>query len=130
MTKQYRALIAAPPGLMRRSLRAVLATFPTVELIGEADGCLSAQRMTETEKPDIILIATGLPEREVAMLLQGFQEEGRFKPHTIVFVNTNHQKKWAREAGADAVLLQSASTHLLANILAQFQTIQPPLTQS
>jgi hypothetical protein len=37
MTKQYRALIAAPPGLMRRALRAVLATFPIVELIGEAD---------------------------------------------------------------------------------------------
>ena len=123
MTNPCRMLIAAPPGLMRRSLRAVLATFPTVELIGEADGCLSAKFMSETLKPDILLIAAGLPEKEVTMLLQEIQREEQHKPYSIVLVNTNNQKQAARAAGADAVLWQSGSTQELEDILQQFRTI-------
>jgi AmiR/NasT family two-component response regulator len=99
-------------------------------LIGEADGCLTAQQMTQTLKPDILLIAAGLPEREVVMLLEGFQDKDQYRPKTIVFVNTSQQKMQATAAGADAVLLQSAPTHQLANILTHFQTTPSPLTQS
>ena len=121
MPNPYRALIAAPPGLMRRSLRAVLATFPTITLIGEADGCLSAQTMSQTLKPDIILIAAGLPEKEVTMLLQGFHQYGRYKPYTIVFANTASQKQKAVLAGADAVLWRFDSTLQLTDALNRFQ---------
>ena len=127
MTHRYRTLIAAPPGLMRRSLRAVLATFPVIELVGEADGCLSAQLMSQTLRPDIVLVAAGLPNKEVAMLLQGFREEGQYKPYTILFVNTGQEKCWARSAGADAVLLQSDPTHQLADVLNQFQSLHTAL---
>jgi CheY-like chemotaxis protein len=90
-------------------------------LIGEADGCLSAQTMSQTLKPDIILIAAGLPEKEVTMLLQGFHQYGRYKPYTIVFANTASQKRKAISAGADAVLWRSDSTLQLTDALNRFQ---------
>ena len=122
MSQSYRSLIAAPPGVMRRSLLAVLTTIPDIELIGEADGCLSAQAMSQSLKPDILLIAAGLPEKEVTMLLQGFYNNGHHKPYTIVFVNTGRQKRQALSAGAGAVLWQSDSTRHLADALNHFQT--------
>ena len=124
MTQHFRALIAAPPGLIRRSLRAVLATLPNIDLIGEADGCLSAQQMSQALRPDIVLLAAGLPEKEVTMLLKGFQEAGQCKPRTIVFVITCSQRRKARAAGADAVLWQSDTTRQLEDTLAQFQKLQ------
>ena len=127
MSQPYRVMIAAPPGLIRRSLRTVLDTFSDIELIGDADGCLSAQSISQELKPDILVIAAGLPENEVTMLLQGFQNDGRYRPYTIVFVNTANQKRQMRQAGADAVLWQFDSTNQLANILKQFQTTYSPL---
>lgn len=128
MPQPYRALIAAPPGLVRQSLRAVLTTLAEVELIGEADGCLSAQAISQELKPDILLVVAGLPGNEVAMLLQGFQNDGWHRPYTIVFVNTASQKQQMLLAGADAVLWQFDSTKQLANTLNQFQTTGSPLT--
>ena len=122
MLQSYQALIAAPPGVMRRSLRAVLSTIPDIVLIGEADGCLSAQDMSQTLKPDILLISADLPKNEVEMLLQGFHKNGRYKPYSIVFTNTSFQKRQALLAGADAVLWQSDSTHQLADALSRVQT--------
>ena len=124
MPQSYRALIAAPPGLMRRSLWAVLTTFSEIVLIGDADDCLSAQQMSQALKPDILLISADLPENEVEMLLRGFDEAGRYKPYTIVFVNISGQRYRALAAGASSVLWQSDSTRQLAMILKQFQMIQ------
>ena len=124
MTTPYRMLIVAHPGLMRRSLRAVLATFPTIELIGEADGCLSAKLMSETLKPDILLIAAGLPEKEIVMLLQEIQKKDQHKPYVIALVNTSGQRQAVRAARANAVLWQSDSTRQLADALKRFQVTQ------
>jgi len=49
MLQSYRALMASPPGLMRRSLRAVVATFPDIVLIGEADGCVPCKNLDGTD---------------------------------------------------------------------------------
>ncbi len=130
MIHSYRAMIAAPPGLLRRSLRAVLAAFPHIELIGEADGCLSAQTTSQTLKPDILFISAALPENEVKALLQGFRDKDRYKPYTIVFVNTSSQKRQAVAAGADAVLWQFDTTQQLTHILNQFQASQTPSQSS
>jgi DNA-binding NarL/FixJ family response regulator len=128
MSQLDRAMIAAPPGLIRQSLRTVLDTFYRIELIGEADGCLSAQLMSQELKPDILLVAAGLPENEVTMLLQGFQNDGWHRPYTVVFVNTASQKQRMLLAGADAVLWQFDSTKQVANTLNQFQTTDSPLS--
>ena len=126
MPHPCRALIAAPPGLMRRSLWAVLSTFPYIQLIGEAGGCLSAQSMSQELKPDIMLISAELPADDVSILLRNFAREDHHKPYTIVFVSTSEQKRRALEAGADAALWQSGSTRRLEEILKQFQAAEAP----
>jgi chemotaxis response regulator CheB len=100
----------------------VLTTFPDIELIGEADGCLSAQSISQEMKPDILLMSAELPENEVVMLLQGSVKNSHYKPYTIVLVNTARQKQRMLSAGADAVLWQFDSTKQLADTLKQLQT--------
>ncbi len=122
MPQRFRALIAAPPGLMRRSLRAVLATFPEIDLIGEADGCLSALTMSQTLQPDILLLSADLPENEVTALLQKVGAFEGYRPRTVAFVNTLGQKRQILNAGAEAVLWQSDTTRKLSRILQRFQS--------
>jgi DNA-binding NarL/FixJ family response regulator len=109
---------------MRRSLWAVLASFPDITLVGEADGYITAQAMSQSLKPDILIISADLPENEVTLLLRGFLEKNGPRPYSVVFVNTNRQRQQVLAAGADAVLWHTDSTRQLAETLRQFQVTQ------
>lgn len=104
---------------MGESLRAMLASFPRIEIVGSAAGCLSASNMARDLAPDLVVIDANLPEPEALTLLEELNN-GSSSPHAVIFINTTNQKKRALAAGADAALWRSDPSQLLVETLSQF----------
>ena len=81
MKQNLRALIVDDERLARNKLRAMLAEFPNVEIIGEADGVGSAIERIEESKPDVVFLDIQMPGASGFDLLEKI--EGDFK---IIFV--------------------------------------------
>ena len=61
MTERVQVLIADDHPIFRDGLRALLATDPDIELIGEAADGTDVQRMVEDLQPDIVLMDLHMP---------------------------------------------------------------------
>ena len=116
---QLRTLVVSAPGIMGESLRAMLASFPRIAIIGSAAGCLSARNMARDLAPDLVVIDANLPEPEALTLLQELNN-GASSPSAVIFITTTSQKRRALAAGADAALWRSDSNQLLADTLMRF----------
>lgn len=62
MTDHVRVLIADDHPIFRDGLRALLATDPTIRLVGEAADGTDAQRKVDALQPDIVLMDLHMPE--------------------------------------------------------------------
>ena len=117
--RPLRTLIVSAPGIMRDSLRALLASFPQIKIIGTADGCLTAHNMVKALSPDLVVVDANHPESEVVNLLQSL-DASQCAPRSIIFANTPGQKEKLKKAGAGAVFLRSASLKPLTETLSRF----------
>ncbi len=122
---QLRTLVVSAPGIMGESLRAMLASFPRITIVGSAAGCLSARNMARDLAPDLVVIDANLPEPEVLTLLEELNN-GPSSPRAVIFINTTSQKKRALAAGADAALWRSDPSQLLVDTLFQFHAERQP----
>ena len=113
MAQPIRVLIADDSAHARAGLRALLATWPEVEVIGEAATGQEAVVLVAERQPDVVLMDLQMP------VMDGLQATRLIKkewPAVTVVVLSIHagQQAAARAAGADAFVIKgSASERLL-----------------
>ena len=119
MKETIRILIADDQKRARKGLRALLATRPELEVVGEAADGEEAVRLAEALHPDVVLMDVRMPG------LDGIEATRRIKeahPEIKVIVLTMYRVHQAEavEAGADAFLLKSGGFERLMGAIKSF----------
>lgn len=124
MAQPVRVLIADNSVRARDGLRALLSTWPEVEIVGEATNGYEAVRLVSERHPDAVLMDLQMP------VMDGLQATRCIKeawPAVNVIVLTLHatQHAAARVAGADAFVVKgSASEQLLAALCVSHAVVE------
>jgi two-component system, LytTR family, response regulator len=79
MKRKYKAIIVDDERLARRDLLSLLAAYPSIEVVGEADGVGSAVKLINENEPDIIFLDIQMPGESGFELL----EKVDLKAHVI-----------------------------------------------
>jgi two-component system LytT family response regulator len=103
-TTPIRTLIVDDEPLARDKLRAFLARQPGFELAGEAGDGLSAARLIEELRPDLVLLDIQMPELDGFEVLSAVEVEPL--PHVIFVTAFDHYAVQAFEVGAIDYLLK------------------------
>jgi len=116
MDKHTRILVADDHATSRRGLRALLATCPATEVIGEAANGREAVCQVGNSQPDVVLMDVRMP------LLSGTEATRLIKdrwPGVKVIVLTLYATCEAevRAAGADAFLVKGCPAEELLNAI-------------
>ena len=103
------ALLAARPGRMRDSLRALLAACPRIGAVDKAGDGAAALRRVAGQRPALLVLDTNLPDGAARKVLG--QVRSRW-PETrcLVLVESVRGREIAKAAGADRVLVRGFST--------------------
>ena len=114
----YRVLIADDHAVVRRGLRALLASQPGIEVCCEAASGTEALEGVKKEKPDLLVLDLTMPEMNGLEVARAAREES---PNTDILVLSMHfSEEVAREVlrcGAIGYVLKSeADTELLAAV--------------
>lgn len=114
----YRILIADDHAIVRRGLRALLASQPGIEVCSEASSGAEALDHLKKEKPDLMVLDLTMPEMNGLEVARVAKEES---PTTDILVLSMHfSEEIAREVlrcGAIGYVLKSdADTELLAAV--------------
>jgi DNA-binding NarL/FixJ family response regulator len=115
-----RILIVDDHAIVRRGVRALLEAQPELEIVGEASTGRAAVEMTETLRPDVVVLDLSLPE------LHGLEVTRRisadFSGIQVLVLTMHHSEELARQvraAGARAFVLKSdADQDLVAAVTA------------
>src|SRR5689334_3922798 len=110
MSKTIRVLIADDHGVVRKGIRAFLATKPEVEVIGEAADGGEAVRMAAALRPDVILMDLVMPEVdgiEAVRQIRADQPDARIL--VLTSFATDDKVFPAIKAGALGYLLKDSS---------------------
>lgn len=99
-----RTLIVDDEPLARDKLRAFLARHPEFEVAGEAGDGLSAARMIDDERPDLIFLDIQMPEMDGFEVLSAVEIEPL--PYIIFVTAFDHYAVQAFEVGAIDYLLK------------------------
>ena len=118
-TTRLSTVIASAPGIAEQSLRAMLESLPSVQVVGSAAGCLSALQMVRASQADLVVIDSNLPLEDVGELLRQLEQEG-LETRSLVLAATNGQVRRALAAGADSALRRDVSTSQLGAVTAGF----------
>lgn len=102
--KPVRTVIVDDEPLARDKLRAFLARHPGFELVGEAGDGLSASRLIEGERPDLVLLDIQMPEMDGFEVLAAVDTEP--VPYIIFITAYDHYAIQAFEVGAIDYLLK------------------------
>lgn len=116
MTRPTRVLIADDSAHAREGLRALLATWPDIHVVGEAANGQEAVQLAAEHLPDVVLMDVHMP------VLDGVEATWRIKqrwPAVTVIILTVYvsEQRSALKAGADAFLIKGgAPEQLLATL--------------
>jgi len=119
MKPTVRLLIADDRFRSREGLRALLATWPAVQVVGEAVNGREAVEMVAEHRPDVVLMDVLMP------MMDGLEATRLIKArwprvHVIIFTMYPSYEDSAMANGADAFLVKGCrSTELLATISEQ-----------
>jgi DNA-binding NarL/FixJ family response regulator len=129
LEKPYRVLIADDHVVVRRGVRAMLETLPSVEICAEASDGNQTMHYIKKEKPDLLVLDLTMPEMNGLEVVRSVREES---PSTDILVLTMHfSEELAREClsfGALGYVLKSdADTDLLTAVdhIRQHQPTSP-----
>jgi DNA-binding NarL/FixJ family response regulator len=109
MARRIRVLIVDDRSSARRGLRALLASWPAVEVVSEATNGAEAVQMVETYGPHVVLMDVSMP------VLDGLEATRLIKsswPEVKVVILTMHESHQAdaMAAGADCFLVKGCPT--------------------
>jgi DNA-binding NarL/FixJ family response regulator len=110
------ALIVDRPDALRSGLQALMATIPSVEIVGVASDVVEAQGTIGQRCPDLVLLDANLPGIEAPLAVQTLRAAC---PQTrcVVLADDVEQQQAAESAGADVVLLKGVpAARLVATI--------------
>ncbi len=112
MAQRLRVLIGDDEARARRSLKALLTTWPEIDVIGEAADGQEVVRLVEERRPDVVLIDIRMP------IMGGLEATRIIKsryPGSRVIVLTMYadHRADALAAGADVFLLKGHPEELL-----------------
>lgn len=119
--KRTRVLIVSLPGMMQNVLRETFAGRADIEVVGVANGCLSALGMIPETQPDLVVIDSNLPEEEVNQLILRVKQEHQ-QVYSLVLVETTQQYNKAARAGADMTCRSYSLTDNLSSVIANLET--------
>ena len=125
MAHRIRVLIADDSARARDGLRALLVTWPEVEVVGEATNGQEAMRLVAEDRPDVVLLDLQMP------VLDGVQATRLIKqrwPEVTVVVLTIYaaQEAAARAAGADAFMVKGGAPERLLAALGVVGAVDEP----
>jgi NarL family two-component system response regulator LiaR len=110
MTERIRILIADDHAVVRHGLRALIATEPDLELVGEATDGVEAGQLAAALHPDVILLDMAMPRKTG---LEAIYDIKRDDPQARILVLTSFAEDDqifpAIKAGATGYLLKDAS---------------------
>jgi two-component system, NarL family, response regulator NreC len=110
MPEKQRVVIAEDHTILREGLRMLLASNPTLEVVGEAEDGLAAIRYAETAKPHLILMDLSMPKMSGMGAIQEIKKQC---PDIKILVLTVHRTEEyilaALKAGADGYVLKDAT---------------------
>jgi NarL family two-component system response regulator LiaR len=110
VTERIRILIADDHAVVRHGLRALIATEPDLELVGEAVDGVDAVEQTARLRPDVILMDMAMPRKTG---LEAIYDIKRDDPHARILVLTSfaedEQVFPAIKAGATGYLLKDTA---------------------
>ena len=120
MTPRIRVLIVDDHAVVRRGLRAFLDLQPDVEVVGEAADGASAEAMTGTLHPDVVLMDLVMPNTDGIATIRRLRET-REQPTVLVltsFLDDVHVFA-ALQAGAAGYLLKDVQPDELVRAIRQ-----------
>jgi DNA-binding NarL/FixJ family response regulator len=114
--KPISTLIAARPDPNRIGLQTVLSSFPNIQVQAVVSDCTSLEIALLVHKPEMAVLDINLSEAEVERALLSIKSRS---PNTfcLVMIERIHQEQFARQAGADQVLLKGFRTEELENAI-------------
>lgn len=107
MMIQITAVLVSLPGIMHNTLLSMLETLPCATVLA-ASGALSAYDLLKQHGADTVVIDANLPLDEKVSLLRQIRRDLP-QMRCVVLTNTSRNHQILVEAGADALLPQSAS---------------------
>ena len=116
ITDSISALIIAPPGRWRDSLRVLLLASGKVAHVSQVDDALVCLPDITAHPPNLVLLSAHSSD---GSLWQTVRELKRQCPQMrcVALVHTRAQEQLAREAGADALLPEGFTTEELFNVI-------------
>lgn len=120
MTQRIRVLIVDDHAVVRRGLRAFLDLQPDVEVVGEAADGASAEGMTGTLRPDVVLMDLVMPNTDGIATIRRLRAASE-KPTVLVltsFLDDVHVFA-ALQAGAAGYLLKDIQPDELVRAIRQ-----------
>jgi two-component system response regulator NreC len=110
MSEKHRIVIAEDHTILRDGLRALLASDPNLDVVGEAKDGQEAIRGAEKLKPHLILMDLSMPRMNG---LDAIREIKKNSPETKILILTVHKTdeyiQAALEAGANGYVLKDSS---------------------
>jgi chemotaxis response regulator CheB len=107
--------------MMQNVLKEIFIRRPEVDLIGIANGGLSAVTMIKHQSPDLVVIDSNIPVSEASQLIQITKDELE-QVRTLVLVETTQQLKRATDLGADLTLRTYTLADKLDMLLSQLRS--------
>ena len=134
MDIKKRIFIADDHAIVRNGLRSLLSTYEGIEIVGEAEDGLSTIRLTNTLKPDLVLLDLTMPKMNG---LEAIREIKRISPSTKVIVLTVHKGEGyvfaSLREGADGYVPKEANYDELMmainNVLMDRTYISPAISE-
>jgi NarL family two-component system response regulator LiaR len=120
MAHSIRVLVVDDHAIVRKGIRALLATEPDIEMIGEATDGKEAISQTESLQPDVILMDLVMPELdgiEAIRRITARQPEARIL--VLTSFATNEKVFPAVKAGALGYLLKDSEPEVLVQAIRQ-----------
>ncbi|MEW6352603.1 MAG: response regulator transcription factor [Thermodesulfobacteriota bacterium] len=129
MTESWRLVIAEDHTIIREGLRALLATDPGFDIVGEAADGLDAVKSVEALRPDLVIMDLSMPKMNG---VGAIREIKRVAPDTKIVVLTVHKNEEyilaSFKAGANGYVLKYATHEELVSAIRTVLRGQPYLS--